>query len=58
MRLEGGHLAAHLHDQLPDYEFAFEGGGGGGGGIGGGGTGEVSHLCAPFVFPPPTAAAA
>ena len=26
MRLEGGRLAAHLEEQLPDYTFAFEGG--------------------------------
>ena len=56
MRLEGGHLAAHLHDQLPDYEFAFEGGRGGGAsrqGFGAGGTeGEgagrgVAHMLLP-----------
>lgn len=32
MRLEGGRLAAHLEEALPDYEFAFEGS-----------AGEVSH---------------
>ena len=26
MRLEGGRLAAHLEEQLPDYAFAFQGG--------------------------------
>lgn len=25
MRLEGGRLAAHLEEALPDYRFAFEG---------------------------------
>ncbi len=25
MRLEGGRLAAHLEEALPDYVFAFEG---------------------------------
>lgn len=25
MRLEGGRLAAHLEEVLPDYSFAFEG---------------------------------
>lgn len=40
MRLEGGHLAAHLAEQLPDYSLAFEGGGGKvGGGWGGVGWG-------------------
>lgn len=29
VRLEGGRLPAHLQEQLPDYQFAFEGSGGG-----------------------------
>lgn len=28
VRLEGGRLPAHLEEQLPDYQFAFEGSGG------------------------------
>lgn len=29
VRLEGGRLPAHLQEQLPDYQFAFEGSSGG-----------------------------
>jgi hypothetical protein len=36
MRLEGGPLAAHLEEALPDYSFAFQGGRGSA-------NGEVRH---------------